>query len=52
MSTRLYLLSGGDRDETKIGYSLSLGMGMGVNFLCGDRYGIAKLVLTLPRCHP
>jgi len=27
-------------------------MGMGMNFLYGDGYGIVKPVLALPRCHP
>jgi len=39
MGTRLYLLSGGDDDETKVWYPLNLGMGMGMNFFYGDGYG-------------
>jgi len=50
MGTRLYPLP--DGDETKVWYSLGLGMGMGINFWCGDEYGIAKLVPAPPRCHP
>ena len=52
MGTRLYLLLGGDGDGTKVCYPLDLGMGMRMNFFCGDGYGIAKLVPALPRCHP
>jgi len=32
MGTRLYLLLGGDVDETKVWYPLDLGTGMGMNF--------------------
>ena len=52
MGTRLYPLPGGDEDEKKVWYSLDFGMGMGMNFLCGDGYGIAKPVPAPPRCHP
>jgi len=52
MGTRLYPLPGGDGDETKVWYPLSLGMGMGMNFFYGDGYRIAKLVPAPPRWHP
>jgi len=32
MGTRLYLLPGGDGDETKVWYPLDLGMGMRMHF--------------------
>jgi len=51
IGTRLYPLTGGDRDETKVWYPLDLGMGMGMNFFYGDGYGIAKPVPAPPRCH-
>jgi len=40
MGTRLYPLPGGDEDETKVWYSLYLGMRM--NFFYGNGYGIAN----------
>jgi len=52
MSTRLYPLPGGDGDGKKVWYPLGLGMRMGMNFLCGDGYGIVKPVPVPPRCHP
>jgi len=52
MGTRLYPLSGGDGDGTKVWYPLGLGMGMGMNFFYGDGYGIVKPVPAPPRCHP
>jgi len=52
MGTRLYPLSGGDGDWTKVWYPLGLGMGMGMNFFYGDGYGIVKSVPAPPRCHP
>jgi len=42
MGTRLYPLPGGDGDGKKVWYPLGLGMRM--NFLCGDEYGIVKPV--------
>jgi len=52
MGTILYLLSNRDGDVTKVWYPLDLGKGMGMNFFYGDGYGITKLVLAPPRCHP
>jgi len=39
MSTRLYLWSGGDGDETKVWYSLGLVVGMGMNIFYGMSMG-------------
>jgi len=39
MSIRLYPLSGGDEDETKVWYPLGLGMGMWMNFCMGMGMG-------------
>jgi len=50
MCMRLYPLPGGDGSETKVWYSLGLGMGM--NFFYGDGYGIVKPVVVPSRCHP
>jgi len=50
MGTKLYMLPGGDGDETKVWYPLSFGMGMMMNFFYGYEYGIAKLVSV--RWHP
>jgi len=54
MGTRLYPLSDGDEDETKVWYPLSLDMGMGmgmrINFFYGN--GITKSSLTPPCFHP
>jgi len=47
MSTRLYLLTGEDEDETKVWYSLNLGMEIRDEFLYEDVYKITKLVPTL-----
>jgi len=52
MGTRLYPLLGGDGDETKIWYPLDLDIGMMMNFLCGDEYGIAKPIPTPPVAIP
>jgi len=49
-STNISLLLNGDRNETKIQYSLCLDMRM--NFFSNDEYVIAKLVSTLPYWHP
>ena len=35
MDTRLYPLSGGDVDKTKVWYLFDLGMGTGMNFSTG-----------------
>ena len=48
MGTRLYLLPDGDEDGTKVRYRLDFGMGMRMNFFCGDGYGIAKPFPALP----
>jgi len=54
MATRLYSLPGGNGDEIKVWNPLSLSMGMGIkmNFFYGNGYGIAKLVSISSRCHP
>jgi len=52
MGTRLYPLPDRDGDGRKVRYPLDLGMGMRMNFFYGDRYGIAKPIPALPRCHP
>jgi len=52
MSTRLYMLSGGDGDGRKAWYSLGLGMEMGMNFFYGNEYEIEKCVPVSPCCHP
>jgi len=52
MGTRLYPLPGGDGDETKVWYPLSLGMEMRMNFFYGNGYGKAKSVPAPPYCHP
>jgi len=52
MGTRLYPLSGGDGDETKVCYPLGLGIGMGMNFFYGDGYGIVKPVPAPPLAIP
>jgi len=44
MSIRLYPLPGGDGDETKVWYPLSLDMGMMMNFFYKDKYEIVKPV--------
>jgi len=49
--TRLYPLSGGNGDETKVWYLLDLGMRMKMNFFYGDGYGTTKLVLVPSCCH-
>jgi len=48
MSTRLYLLPGGDGDETKVWYPLGLGMRMRMNCFYGVGYEIAKPVPAPP----
>jgi len=52
MSTRLYPLSGGDGDETKVWYPLSLDMKMWMNFFYENVYRIVKLVLAPPLVIP
>jgi len=47
MSMRIYLLSGGNGNKTKVWYPLGLGMGIWMHFFYGDRHGIVKLVATL-----
>jgi len=44
MGTSVYSLPNRDEDGTKVWYSLSLAMGMGMNFLYVDGYGIVKPV--------
>jgi len=40
MSTSIYPLLGGDRDETKVWYPLDLGMRMGMHFFMGMSVGL------------
>ena len=49
---RLYPLSGGDGNKTKVRYLLNLGMKMKMNFFYMDKYGIAKLVSAPPVAIP
>jgi len=52
MGIRVYPLSSGDEDETKIVYLLSLGMWLRMNFYCGDGNGIMKCTPIVSCSHP
>jgi len=52
MSTRLYPLPGGDRDEIKVWYPLGLGMGWDEFFLRGWVWDSETRPRPTPRCHP
>ena len=52
MGMRLYLLPGGDGDETKVWYPLGLDMGIRIINFYRDGYGISKPIPVPPHCHP
>jgi len=47
MGTRLYPLSGGDGDGTKVWYPLGLDMEMMMNFFYGDGFGYVAILETI-----
>jgi len=49
MSARLYPLTDGDKDETKVWDPLGLGMRMEMNFFYKNKYGIVKPVIAPSR---
>jgi len=52
MGIRKYPLPGGDRDGSKVVYTLGLEMGMEMNFYYGNGDEIMIPVPAPPRCHP